>query len=73
MVDADLGHIASQEIGQAAVVQTWIRGELVYQAAEYTKDELQRTSGRTDEPETAESALGQQCRAGGAAWQRARC
>ncbi len=33
VVDADLSHIASHEIGQAAVVQTWIRGELVYQAS----------------------------------------
>ncbi|MGO8960993.1 MAG: amidohydrolase [Streptosporangiaceae bacterium] len=33
LVDADLSQIASHEIGQAAVVQTWIRGELVYQGA----------------------------------------
>ena len=30
IVDTDLRHIASREIGQAAVRQTWIRGELVY-------------------------------------------
>jgi predicted amidohydrolase YtcJ len=30
IVDADLSHIHSHEIGSAAVTQTWIRGELVY-------------------------------------------
>jgi len=31
VVDADLRHIGSHEIGQATVTQTWIRGELAYQ------------------------------------------
>jgi predicted amidohydrolase YtcJ len=31
VVDADLSHIASHEIGSAAVVATWIRGALAYQ------------------------------------------
>jgi predicted amidohydrolase YtcJ len=31
VVNADLSHIQSHEIGQAAVVQTWIRGQLIYQ------------------------------------------
>ena len=31
MVDADLSRIDSHEIGQAAVTQTWIRGELAWQ------------------------------------------
>ena len=31
VVDADLSHIADDEIGQAVVAQTWIRGELAYQ------------------------------------------
>jgi predicted amidohydrolase YtcJ len=31
IVDADLSRIAPHEIGQAAVLQTWIRGELAYQ------------------------------------------
>jgi predicted amidohydrolase YtcJ len=31
IVDADLRHISGREIGAAAVTQTWIRGELVYQ------------------------------------------
>jgi predicted amidohydrolase YtcJ len=31
VVDADLSVIADQEIGGAAVTQTWIRGQLVYQ------------------------------------------
>jgi len=31
VVDADLGRIDSHEIGQAAVQQTWIRGELAWQ------------------------------------------
>jgi predicted amidohydrolase YtcJ len=31
IVDADLSQIADDEIGNAAVVQTWIRGQLVYQ------------------------------------------
>jgi predicted amidohydrolase YtcJ len=31
IVDADLAHGAAQDIGQAAVVQTWVRGELRYQ------------------------------------------
>jgi predicted amidohydrolase YtcJ len=30
VVDADLAHIADHEIGDAAVVQTWARGEVVY-------------------------------------------
>jgi predicted amidohydrolase YtcJ len=30
VVDADLAAIAADEIGTAAVTQTWIRGELVY-------------------------------------------
>ena len=34
VVDADLSRISSHEIGQATVVQTWIRGELVYQAGQ---------------------------------------
>jgi predicted amidohydrolase YtcJ len=34
MVDADLSRIASHEIGAVAVVQTWIRGELVYQCGQ---------------------------------------
>ena len=34
VVDADLSRIGSHEIGAAAVVQTWIRGELVYQAGQ---------------------------------------
>jgi predicted amidohydrolase YtcJ len=31
VVDADLRQIGSDEIGQATVIQTWIRGELAYQ------------------------------------------
>ena len=31
IVDADLSHIASHDIGRAAVTQTWIRGEVVYE------------------------------------------
>jgi predicted amidohydrolase YtcJ len=34
VVDADLSHISSHEIGQSRVVQTWIRGELVHQAGQ---------------------------------------
>ena len=34
VVDADLSHIASHEIGSAAVVATWIRGELAWQQAQ---------------------------------------
>jgi predicted amidohydrolase YtcJ len=34
IVDADLRHIASHEIGQAAVTQTWIRGQLAYDHAQ---------------------------------------
>ena len=34
VVDADLSHVASHEIGQAAVRQTWIRGQLAYDAGE---------------------------------------
>jgi predicted amidohydrolase YtcJ len=34
IVDADLRHISSHEIGHATVTQTWIRGELVYQSGE---------------------------------------
>jgi len=34
VVDADLRQISGQEIGRAAVTQTWIRGELVYQQGE---------------------------------------
>lgn len=32
IVDADLHHLPDGEVCQAAVVQTWVRGELVYQA-----------------------------------------
>ena len=31
VVDADLANISPHEIGRAAVTQTWVRGELVYQ------------------------------------------
>ena len=31
IVNADLAHLPAAEICQAAVVQTWIRGELAYQ------------------------------------------
>jgi predicted amidohydrolase YtcJ len=31
VVDADLSHIADDEIGAAAVTQTWIRGQVAYQ------------------------------------------
>jgi len=31
IVDADLAHGAAAEIGRAAVVQTWVRGEVAYQ------------------------------------------
>lgn len=31
VVDADLAHLPPQEICQASVVQTWIRGQVVYQ------------------------------------------
>jgi predicted amidohydrolase YtcJ len=32
VVDADLSTIAERDIGAAAVKQTWIRGQLVYQS-----------------------------------------
>ena len=31
IVDADLAHLPAAEICQAAVAQTWVRGEVVYQ------------------------------------------
>ena len=31
VVNADLAHLPAEEICQAAVVQTWIRGEIVHQ------------------------------------------
>jgi predicted amidohydrolase YtcJ len=33
IVDADLAHLPAAEIGQVSVVQTWIRGELVYSSS----------------------------------------
>jgi len=31
IVDADLAHLAAEEICQAGVVQTWIQGRIVYE------------------------------------------
>jgi len=31
IVNADLAHLAAEEICQAAVVQTWIQGRIVYE------------------------------------------
>ena len=31
IVNADLAHLPAEEICQAAVAQTWVRGEVVYQ------------------------------------------
>ena len=31
VVDADLAHGATTEIGQGSVMQTWVRGEVAYQ------------------------------------------
>jgi predicted amidohydrolase YtcJ len=31
VVDADLSHLPAAEICQAAVVQTWIKGQVVYE------------------------------------------